>query len=383
MKKLCKSIIGILFVLLLFSCEVKGNVSPSTDLKNIFVPDPGENLGTTYKTEIYKYESPITTNAANTDSESLYNKGFVTTNMLTLEIVDEYHIKITNYTPLFFKYIKLSINTTTDTPIHFATITNIAPFTQYTATVNNEQYSAKVRSASDISTLVMSVNGSDANMQKLKKITIDWHIDGFRKFDSKWDAIYPEYARIYAAIFLNMAYLFSQAEFKDLVGTLYLHDGTNIVGNDVYYNQIITKGKIFRLGIVNTAEGLAGGTSYGINPRLVSQIALKHGFAYKGIGRTFVHELNHTYGYGHSGSMTYPIDAAVNLGQHNRSPSVAIAKLINKKWRTTGYMPYDQTDKYAFTIALAPNLGAYKKQIEDTLQKAIAKGWDAGDFTLW
>lgn len=156
----------------------------------------------------------------------------------------------------------------------------------------------------DKETFKLEIESSDSYYRQLIATDCRWKISFGDYTGEHWRPLQPAHAREAVAVALNMAYLFSTNEFREMLGTCqgkFFKDnqGTEIDTKDLY-NRIFNLPALV-YGRVSGVNGLGGGTIFG----LAEWCYLEH-YADAGcITHTLFHEFAHCLGYTHEGNMTY------------------------------------------------------------------------------
>lgn len=168
-------------------------------------------------------------------------------------------------------------------------------------------------SSSDFS---IGIESDDAHYKKLQEITPDWNIS-FSNYEwsksgkgGNWREMRAIYAQEWVRIITNLAYMFSQPEFKVIMDNY-----KSVMGGDLYGNggksDTFTKAryeKLYRdlfvprrlvLGRTGGVAGLGGGSVLGV----IHWVFYGHYFSYQ--MHTVGHELGHCLGFSHSSNLTY------------------------------------------------------------------------------
>lgn len=188
----------------------------------------------------------------------------------------------------------------------------------------------------DDADVTFAIRSEDPYMKKIEQINPRWHINFSAytadKEGTNWAHMDPLLCRHGVALVLNMAFMFSSAEFNEELqkydGKLY-DDSHNTISLD----QL--RGKIFKhnglvLGRVTGVGGLGGGTTYGL-ANYVYELAYfdceTNLGAHTYSRQAMFHEYGHCLGYGHSSNMTYGdawtvlcANTYVNMGKEGKLP---------------------------------------------------------------
>lgn len=179
---------------------------------------------------------------------------------------------------------------------------------------------------------------NDEFMRKVAQIDSHWLVN-FSKFGADeghayWRHMTPEMCRHGVALALNMAYMFSSAEFnaelENYAGRL-----TDNAGNPIDIDDL--RGKIrthsgLTLGLVTGVGGLGGGRTYGLADYCYREVywdweenPFENPHTY--VRQAMFHEYGHCLGYSHDSTMTYGdvwtvlcAEVFVRLGSEGKLP---------------------------------------------------------------
>ena len=189
-----------------------------------------------------------------------------------------------------------------------------------------------------------SIETEDPLWIKLRdEITVNWTLT-YSNYDhdpndTKWGDMTAIYAREWAVIMTNMAYMYSSDEFKHLVLNFpaimgnQVHDNSGKVFTQADYEKLyadLTKDRTLVLGLIaeGTAEGLGGGTTLGV----YHEVYFTHYYSLQNRAwETLSHEFNHCVGYNHNSNLTHGTtgDFCVTMVPH-----------LHNYLRKTGRLPY-------------------------------------------
>lgn len=249
-------------------------------------------------------------------SDTVYSRSFNVRNVLSAVAKGDDGFKLVNYSPTTIKdvtiYAKLK---NYSERIKLYTLDSIASFTEFklkTPFLNSATPAycitetgkwIEVSGMQNNNEILYSLDSPDPVFVKLKNLKTDWTVKLSITAGGNWGNMKPGFAREYVVFFCNMAYMFSQDDFKprfDAYQGLIGNDKLPLTqeAKDKIYSDIINW-KTFDTGIVINVSGLGGGSVLGISEEeLLWQYTQSFGWA-------AFHELGHCLNYGHDSNMTY------------------------------------------------------------------------------
>ena len=249
---------------------------------------------------------------------------------LRVRPVDETHIEITNFVPVDIDdaqilmsveggFVDVPILQLSRMPAH-GVVTVLYPFAD--PSFAGGRYFDDAGVEIDLSPFAAGVEpvlvsfrfrGESPLLQKLARLErVEWELKltdfNLDDVDRNWAANpTPADARLYTAMMLNLAYLWTEPDF------IFSYYSEPILGNDgenylslaqkqADYSSMMGPRRL-NLGVTSAVSGLGGGETFG-----VARYVLTHDFLYGAQDGTPYHEMGHVLGYGHGSSMTYPVD---------------------------------------------------------------------------
>lgn len=153
-------------------------------------------------------------------------------------------------------------------------------------------------------------------MQRLERLkSVPWSLS-LKDFDwsndpsNNWrEDPEPRHARLWTALILNVAFMYSHPDFADRMAAEEITDNQGALMTAEKKRSVLSEllsPRRFNLGVVAKVSGLGGGSTLG-----VAEYVLKSDFFYgQQRGGVTYHELGHCLGYNHDSSMTYPTNGA-------------------------------------------------------------------------
>lgn len=184
--------------------------------------------------------------------------------------------------------------------------------------------------------VTFAIRSEDPYMKKIEQINYRWHINFSAytadKEGTNWAHMDPMLCRHGVALVLNMAFMFSSAEFNEELqkydGKLY-DDRQNTISLDLLRRKI-SEHEGLVLGRVTGVGGLGAGTTYGLAKYVYELVYFDcetNLGAHTYSREAMFHEYGHCLGYGHSSNMTYGgawtvlcANTYVNMGKEGKLP---------------------------------------------------------------
>lgn len=270
------------------------------------------------------------------------NRDFATDSMLEIHALSDSTVQITNFTPLKLTGIQvlLSLDQLASSLIVME-LDTIAPLQRvvlsYPKSKDFPTLDGKIAHFEKVpkfprTALSLDYLPNSEKLKMLKSIKLNWHVH-FNDYAKQqpshpsWEPIRPAQARLWTALLMNNAYLFSREDYQArfLKEKFYrnMNDTTRAVADsdwfsaaqtqDLLRNNLLKKRRL-SVGIVS-GGGLGGGTTLGIsNGTLTGQFGGKFHDSlmamsylpesyYGGPHPMFSHELGHVLGYGHNSNV--------------------------------------------------------------------------------
>jgi len=164
--------------------------------------------------------------------------------------------------------------------------------------------------------LSFDYRGTSTTMQRLERLkSVPWSLS-LKDFDwsndpsNNWrEDPEPRHARLWTALILNVAFMYSHPDFADRMAAEEITDNQGALMTAEKKRSVLSEllsPRRFNLGVVAKVSGLGGGSTLG-----VAEYVLKSDFFYgQQRGGVTYHELGHCLGYNHDSSMTYPTNGA-------------------------------------------------------------------------